>query len=74
MTAQEKLSAITESLANGGTVYVSNHLRHWEITPKAAAKWEAIGRPLFKVVANSLYMGSGKRYVCISYCAITCER
>lgn len=72
-TAAERLAWINESLAAGKTVFVVNHMRAWQITPKLAAKFEKIGRPVFKATEKSLYMSNGNRYDCIDYCGIKAQ-
>lgn len=71
-TAADKLSGITAALASGATVYVATMTRTTEVTAKFAAKWakDLPARPLFKVSGTSLYMSSGRKYLCIDYCAI----
>ena len=73
MTAQEKLSKLLSVLADGKTVYISTALRCTKVTEKDVAKFEEIGRPLFKVSGNSLFMSFGKRYDCIDYCKVTAQ-
>lgn len=73
MNAQEKLSKLLSVLSSGKTVYISTYLRCTKITAKHIAKFEEIGRPLFKVSGNSLFMSVGKRYDCIDYCKVTME-
>lgn len=71
MTATDKLSKILETLKAGRTVYISTALRHIKVTARDVAKFDAIGRPLFKADATSLYISAGKRYDCIDFCRIT---
>lgn len=71
MTAQEKLNRINELLDTGATIYISTCLKSTKITSKNRAAWEKTGRPLLKVVKDSLYMGRGKTYDCIDYCDIS---
>jgi D-lyxose ketol-isomerase len=61
---------ILAGLNAGKTVYVATYLRCWKITAKTLAKWAAVGRELFAVKNDSLYMASGRGYDCIDYCAI----
>lgn len=72
LSAADKLSGITTALASGATVYVATMTRTTEVTAKFAAKWanDLPARPLFKVSGTSLYMSSGRKYLCIDYCAI----
>ena len=70
MTAQEKYEMIMTALTDGKTVYVATYLRCAKITAKTLAKWAAAGIELFRVRDNSLYMGRGRSYDCIDYCAI----
>jgi len=71
MTAAEKLSWITESIAAGKTVYVQTVYVTMTATPKTAAKFAKAGCDLFKIKGESLYMSRGKGYDCIDYCGIT---
>lgn len=70
--AADKLATIVAALAAGQTVYVVTMTRTTMVTPKFAAKWsrDLPERPLFKVSGTSLYMSSGKRYVCLDFTAI----
>lgn len=69
----EMHATIQSALAAGKTVYICSATRATKVTPAIAAKWDAIGRPLFKLAPNGLYMGAGRGYVCIDYCAIRTE-
>jgi hypothetical protein len=71
MNAADKLAQIVEALKSGRTIYVRTMTRATKVQPKHLAQFDAIGRPLFKVAGNSLFMSSGKRYDCIDYCGIT---
>jgi len=73
MTAQEKLTAILTAIQSGRTIYVSTMTRATKIRKADVAKFDKIGRPLFRVQGNSLYMSVGKRYDCIDYCQVTTE-
>lgn len=68
--AQAKMDWITQSLNGGKTVYVCTYTRATKITKKTVDAWNNAGRPLFRVSGNSLYMGAGKRYDCIDFCAL----
>ena len=70
-TATDKLAKILEVLDAGRTVYIRTALRATKVTAQDVAKFNAIGRPLFKADAKSLYISAGKRYDCIDFCTIT---
>ncbi len=60
--------AIINALAAGETVYVMTARGAIKVTPQTAAKFEASGRPAFKLgKSGSLYVVAGKRYDCIDY-------
>lgn len=67
MKTMDRIKAAIEA---GKTIYVSNYMHTWKVSPKTWAKFEAIGKPVFKVVDDSLYMASGKGYVCVNGCRI----
>ena len=71
MNATEKLEMINNALASGKTVYAATCTRVTKVTPKTAAKFEAINRPVFKVVNDSLYITAGNRYVCADHVALS---
>lgn len=73
MTAVEKLVMIEAAIARGETVYLSTYTRVTKITPKVVARFWAAGRPVLKVLGDSLMLSEGRRYVCADYCAITTE-
>lgn len=73
MSAAVKLASIEAALRAGRTVYLQTSARTVKIALKHWLQWEAAGRPLLKVVGTSLYLASGKRYVCADYCAITIQ-
>lgn len=72
-TAQQKLDKINEALAEGATIYFSTMTRHYKITQKTVARFAKAGMPLLKVSGDSLYMASGRSYLCMDYCGITRE-
>lgn len=39
-------------------------------TPKTAERFAAMGRPVVKVIRDSIYVSSGKKYLCHDYSAI----
>ena len=73
MTAQEKITKILQQLKDGKILYFSTSLRVIKVKQKDVDKFEAIGRALFKASNNSMFISSGKKYVCIDYCQITVE-
>ena len=65
--ASDALNYIKSSIASGKTVYVSAGHHITKVTPEAYAKWEASGRPLFKLGSKgSLLMASGSSYIALS--------
>ena len=73
MTASDKLARLLDVIQSGKTVYISTALRSTKVTAKDVAKFDRIGRPLFKADSKSLYMSVGKRYDCIDYCQFTVQ-
>ena len=62
--ATDALEYIKNSIASGKTVYVTAGNRTTKVTPQAYAKWEASGKPLFKISGDgALLMASGSSYV-----------
>jgi hypothetical protein len=66
-TAADRLAEINAALAAGRTVFICTYTRATQITAKTAAKWAAAGTPLFKLIGESLYMASGRKFACIDY-------
>lgn len=73
MTAADKFTWINDSISNGKTVLIHAIYRTTKVTPKAAASFAAAGRPIFKLVNDSLYMSAGKSYVCVDFNGITIQ-
>lgn len=66
-----KLDAINAALDAGRTVYLCTHTRATEITAKVRDRFDKAGHPVLKVGADgSLYLASGRKYVCADFCAI----
>ena len=61
--AEAAFAFINLSLAQGKNVYVGTQLRAFRVSPKLAAKWEAAGKPLFRLKGGSLLMRSGRNSV-----------
>ena len=62
--ATDALEYIKNSIASGKTVYVTAGNRTTKVTPQSYAKWEASGKPLFKISSDgALLMASGSSYV-----------
>jgi len=62
--AADAFNYIKNSIASGKTVYVTAGSRTTKVTPQTYAKWEASGRPLFKLGGDgALLMASGSSYV-----------
>ena len=62
--AADAFNYIKNSIANGKTVYVTAGSRTTKVTPQTYAKWEASGKPLFKLGGDgALLMASGSSYV-----------
>lgn len=77
ITPAEKLALIDSALDAGRTVYLCTYTRATKITPKTRAKFQAAGHPVLKVShdphGSSLWLASGRSYVCADYCAIRVE-
>lgn len=69
--AENKLMAIGGTLLSGRTVIVSTHTHATQITPATAKRWADNGHALFRIRGESLYMASGKRWVCVDWCRFT---
>jgi len=71
MTAQETVNKIYNLIAEGHTVYITNYLRSHKLNQATVDKFSAIGRPVLKAAGNSIFISSGKKYVCVDWCQIT---
>lgn len=71
MNAQEKFDWIINNLEQGKTVYIQTFTHNIKTTPSNFHRWKGLGKDLFKVKNNDLWMASGRSYVCINYCGIT---
>ena len=70
MTAQDRYDKIHSLLDAGATVVLCTPLKCTEITSKTVDRFNANGTPLFKVAGNSIYMRTGRKYVCIDFTTI----
>ena len=70
MKAQEKMDQIIQHINKGRTVVISTCTRAAKIDTKVINRFKNVGRELFKVDGNSLYMSRGKHYDCIDYAKI----
>ena len=70
MTAAERLQSWIDAISSGKTLYVATYAKCWKIDSKTVAKFSKAGMPVLKAKGESLYMASGKSYVCIDYCGI----
>ena len=70
MNAAEKLTTLVEYIKAGRTVHINTGPRHLAINLRTFTKFEAIGRPVLKADAKSIYICTGKRYYCIDSCKI----
>ncbi len=62
--ATDALAFIKSSIESGKTVYIQTPRGATKVTPKTYAKFEALGRPLFKIGTDgALLMSSGSSYV-----------
>ena len=66
-TREARFEAISAALAAGKTVYVSTARGAIKVTAKNAAKWDATGKPIFKLSKGSLFVAAGRRYDCIDF-------
>lgn len=71
MKATDRLERIMGAINTGRAVYIQTATRTTKVTKRDVARFDAIGRPLFKADATSLYMSVGRRYDCIDYCKFT---
>lgn len=73
MTAAEKIAKMLEVIRSGRSIYIRTYTRAVKITKRDLARFEAGGHTLLKADDKSMYLASGKKFVCIDYCAITVE-
>jgi flagellar biosynthesis/type III secretory pathway chaperone len=71
MTPQEKIDRILEAVESGKTVYISTATKNTKIDKKAIERFKKANAILFKADEKSMYMASGKKFVCIDYCRFT---
>lgn len=71
MSATDKIKKLLEVIANGKTLYITTYTKSTKITAKTVSKFAALGIPVLKAKNNSMYMASGKNFVCIDYCKFT---
>ena len=63
---QQALQWINEQIATGHTVYLSNYLKAWEISPATVKKWKKSENDLFRVDSKGdLFIARGKNFDCI---------
>ena len=74
MTPQQRHDKINELVNSGCTVMICTHLKAVQVDREAVRRFDEAGMPLFKVANGSLYMASGKKYVCIDYTTIKAYR
>ena len=65
-----EIKDLMEEIKNGKTVYISNYTHCWKITQKTVDRFLAVGRDILKQNGKSLYMSSGRGYVCVDGCSI----
>ena len=60
------LKTILEEIEKGKTLYITNYLRCTKINQKTVLSWRKIGREVLRQgKSGSLYVASGKKYLCI---------
>lgn len=64
---------IERAISEGRTVYLCTYTNATKITPKTYRRFQEAGHPVVKVSGSSLFLASGRRYVCADYCAIRVE-
>lgn len=74
MNATTKLEAILRAINEGFTVHISNYMHSWAINAACVARFARLGYDVLKVKNDEIYMLSGKKYVCITGCAIKAVR
>ena len=70
MTATEKHEWLESSIHAGKTVILSTFTRAYKVTPRTYSRFESAGHPVWKVSGESLWMASGRKYLCADGCAI----
>lgn len=73
-SAQAKLDWILSRIRDGYTVHIHTPYVQVPVSARTITKWEAAGRPLFKLVGNNLFVGRGSRYDCIDYCKLVATK
>jgi len=75
MTITERYEMVTAALAAGRTVYFCQYAGMVIVTPKNAAKFAAIGRPIVKVSKSGteLLVARGTGYERVTHSAIRVE-
>jgi len=69
--AKAKIDSMLAAIESGSVVYISTHTRSTKINKAALDRWTKAGLELLKASGESMYMASGRKFVCIDYCKIT---
>jgi len=68
---KSKIDSMLAAIESGSVVYISTHTRSTRIDKAALNRWTKAGLELLKSSGGSMYMATGRKFVCIDYCKIT---
>lgn len=71
MTGQEKIKQILAAIKSGKTVCFVTPWKIIKVNQHTLERLKVLKIEPFKAKANSAYVASGGKYVCIDYCPIT---
>lgn len=74
MSANSRLARIERALALGHEVHMYTYTKTTVITQKCYDSWQESGRPLFKIVGDSLFIGRGRHYDCVDGVPLSTDR
>lgn len=70
-TAADKLAWINTAIAAGLTVYFRSYTHAYKVDRKTVARFAKAGVQLLKVSGGSLWMASGRSYLCMDLSGIS---
>lgn len=74
MNAKEKVEKLLDLIERGATVIFSTYTRGYKIDKKTVSRFSAAGIPVLKATEKSIFMASGKKYLCMDFCAIRIQQ
>lgn len=66
--AQFKIDDLLAQIKSGKTLYICTALTATKIDQRIVEKFEKAGRQVLKASGGSMWLSSGRKYVCIDFC------